>query len=268
MILVQSDAIWHKYDDWRIQANSPMFLSVSKAATCHFTMTNTFAFMTFVLPFLLPYPICLSPPPSSPFYLFMHGYLIPQYQPQSSALWRVPRQDPVTPSMTSWFSLRSVSWKPMESKPSLFISFYPLLQQIGDLFPLNIGALAFIAPIISPFPATSLLWWTTEEGCPATARSSYIRSDHRLSSFLDLMIREFVLGPSYEVKSNKKRRKLKYEPWIGFLLICVAQGIQRRITVTIAHEGGNDFEWKEVKELVIGERWSQHFKSRGWLAGF
>lgn len=31
------------------------------------------------------------------------------------------------------------------------------------------------------------------------------------------------------------------------------QGIQRRIRVTIAHETGNDIEWKEVKELVIGE---------------
>ncbi|KAI1882711.1 hypothetical protein AGOR_G00237720 [Albula goreensis] len=30
------------------------------------------------------------------------------------------------------------------------------------------------------------------------------------------------------------------------------QGIQRRITVTIAHETGNDIEWKEVRELVIG----------------
>uniref|UniRef100_A0A8C5CBR5 plus-end-directed kinesin ATPase n=1 Tax=Gadus morhua TaxID=8049 RepID=A0A8C5CBR5_GADMO len=30
------------------------------------------------------------------------------------------------------------------------------------------------------------------------------------------------------------------------------QGIQRRITVTIAHETGNDIEWKEVKELVVG----------------
>uniref|UniRef100_A0A8C8F8C6 plus-end-directed kinesin ATPase n=1 Tax=Oncorhynchus tshawytscha TaxID=74940 RepID=A0A8C8F8C6_ONCTS len=30
------------------------------------------------------------------------------------------------------------------------------------------------------------------------------------------------------------------------------QGIQRRITVTIAHETGNDVEWKEVKELVVG----------------
>lgn len=38
-----------------------------------------------------------------------------------------------------------------------------------------------------------------------------------------------------------------------FLPVCAAQGIQRRITVTIAHEAGNDFEWKEVKELVIGE---------------
>ncbi|MCI4386197.1 hypothetical protein PGIGA_G00059460 [Pangasianodon gigas] len=30
------------------------------------------------------------------------------------------------------------------------------------------------------------------------------------------------------------------------------QGIQRRIRVTIAHETGNDIEWREVKELVIG----------------
>lgn len=37
----------------------------------------------------------------------------------------------------------------------------------------------------------------------------------------------------------------------GFLS-CFQQGIQRRITVTIAHETGNDIEWKEVKELVIG----------------
>lgn len=203
MILVHSDAVWPKYDNWRIPANALVFLSVSTATTCHFTMTNAFAFMTFVPSFLLRYPICLSPPPSSPFYPRMHGYLIPQCQPQSSALWRVPRQDPVTPSMTSWFSLRSVSWKPMESKPTLFISFYPLLQQI-DLFPINTGALAFIAPITSPFPATSLLWWTTEAGCPATARSSYIRSDHRLSFFLDLMMRKSVFVPSYEVKSKKK----------------------------------------------------------------
>lgn len=38
------------------------------------------------------------------------------------------------------------------------------------------------------------------------------------------------------------------------------QGIQRRITVTIAHETGNDIEWKEVKELVIGELLKAHFK--------
>ncbi|CAG07659.1 unnamed protein product [Tetraodon nigroviridis] len=36
------------------------------------------------------------------------------------------------------------------------------------------------------------------------------------------------------------------------------QGIQRRITVTIAHEAGNDFEWKEVKELVIAWDSSMH----------
>uniref|UniRef100_A0A8C9U2Q6 plus-end-directed kinesin ATPase n=1 Tax=Scleropages formosus TaxID=113540 RepID=A0A8C9U2Q6_SCLFO len=31
-----------------------------------------------------------------------------------------------------------------------------------------------------------------------------------------------------------------------------AQGIQRRITVTIVHETGRDIEWKEVRELVVG----------------
>lgn len=39
------------------------------------------------------------------------------------------------------------------------------------------------------------------------------------------------------------------------------QGIQRRITVTIAHETGNDIEWKEVKELVIGELLKAYLKS-------
>lgn len=45
----------------------------------------------------------------------------------------------------------------------------------------------------------------------------------------------------------------RLEQQTDFLPVCVVQGIQRRITVTIAHEAGNDFEWKEVKELVIGE---------------
>lgn len=31
------------------------------------------------------------------------------------------------------------------------------------------------------------------------------------------------------------------------------QGLQRRITVTIVHESGNDIEWKEVRELVVGK---------------
>lgn len=46
------------------------------------------------------------------------------------------------------------------------------------------------------------------------------------------------------------------------------QGIQRRITVTIAHETGNDIEWKEVKELVIGELLKSTFKKPGCCGGF
>lgn len=119
MMLVQMD--WHKYDDWGISADAHVFLST---VTCHLTMTNAFALMRSVLSFLLPCPICPSPPPSSPFYSPTCEYLLPQCRPQSSALWLAPRQDPVTPSMTSWFSLRSVSWKPMESKSTFFTTWY------------------------------------------------------------------------------------------------------------------------------------------------
>lgn len=119
-ILVQSDAVWHSYDDCRITANACVLLLVLLAVICHLTTTNAFA-LTCVLFVLLPCPIYPSRPP--PFYSLTHEYLILQCQPQSSALWSAPRQDPVTPSMTSWSSLRSVSWKPTESKPT-FLKMY------------------------------------------------------------------------------------------------------------------------------------------------
>ena len=31
------------------------------------------------------------------------------------------------------------------------------------------------------------------------------------------------------------------------------QGIQRRIRITLVHEPMVDFQWKEVRELVVGE---------------
>lgn len=73
--------------------------------------------------------------PSAPLVLLLHftlthQYLIPQCRPQSSAQWRAPQQDPVTPSMTSWSSLRSVSWKPMESKHTCFPSLIPQRQSM------------------------------------------------------------------------------------------------------------------------------------------
>lgn len=52
-----------------------------------------------------------------------------------------------------------------------YISYYLVL----DATSANIW---LISLNVSLFPATSLLLWTTEMGCPATARSSYIRSDH------------------------------------------------------------------------------------------
>ena len=35
------------------------------------------------------------------------------------------------------------------------------------------------------------------------------------------------------------------------------QGIQRRLAITITHEQGPDFFWKDVKELVVG-KWQKY----------
>lgn len=124
MVLVQSDEVWHNYEACRITADAYVLLLLLPALMCHFTVTNVFACVTCVLSvLLLPCPICPSPPPPpSRLHSLTHEYLIFQFQPQSSALWSAPRLDPVTPSMTSWSSLRSVSWKPTESKPAFFFS--------------------------------------------------------------------------------------------------------------------------------------------------
>lgn len=37
-------------------------------------------------------------------------------------------------------------------------------------------------------------------------------------------------------------------------LSSLLQGIQRRITVTLIHEKGSELHWKDVRELVVGER--------------
>lgn len=31
------------------------------------------------------------------------------------------------------------------------------------------------------------------------------------------------------------------------------QGLQRRVAVTIVHESGGDLEWRDIRELVVGE---------------
>lgn len=121
--LVQSESAWHNYDDCRITSEACVLRLVSPAVMCHFTLTNVFAFVTCALWVLLPCPICPSPPPTPPFYCLTHEYLGVQCRPQSSALWSAPQQDRVTQSMTSWSFLRSVSWKPMESKPAFFSTF-------------------------------------------------------------------------------------------------------------------------------------------------
>lgn len=71
-----------------------------------------------------------------------------------------------------------------------------------------------------------------------------------LSAALDKCISRSSCRPN-AWKRNGFSGGVKVTNWYIFSMD--SQGIQRRITVTIAHETGNDIEWKEVKELVIGE---------------
>lgn len=100
------------------------------------------------------------------------------------------------------------------------------------------------------FPVTSLLLLTTEVGCPVMALSSYIRSEHVLPHCHDYVnhLQIFYLVSHVFFESGAPVIN-----WFSSHLLWTSQGIQRRITVTIAHETGNDIEWKDVKELVIGE---------------
>lgn len=60
-------------------------------------------------------------------------------------------------------------------------------------------------------------------------------------------------------EKNAKRSFRCTDEMVDLPFLNIKQGIQRRISVTIAHETGNDIEWKEVKELVIGKHIQKAF---------
>ncbi|KAK7945640.1 hypothetical protein WMY93_001368 [Mugilogobius chulae] len=95
-----------------------------------------------------------------------------------------------------------------------------------------------VMPLSKPVPATKLSTLTRSTAGPCHAK-------YDLMAFFEIC--ELEANGEYIPAVVDHRGGM---PCHGTFLL--HQGIQRRITVTIAHENGNDFEWKEVKELVIG----------------
>ncbi|XP_056598616.1 kinesin-like protein KIF1A isoform X8 [Triplophysa dalaica] len=95
-----------------------------------------------------------------------------------------------------------------------------------------------VMPLSKPVPATKLSTLTRSTAGPC-------HSKYDLMTFFEIC--ELEANGDYIPAVVDHRGGM---PCHGTFLL--HQGIQRRITVTIAHETGNDIEWKEVKELVIG----------------
>ncbi|XP_041952479.1 kinesin-like protein KIF1A isoform X3 [Alosa sapidissima] len=95
-----------------------------------------------------------------------------------------------------------------------------------------------VMPLSKPVPATKLSSVT-----PPTAGPCHCKYD--LMAFFEIC--ELEANGDYIPAIVDHRGGM---PCHGTFLL--HQGIQRRITVTIAHETGSDIEWKEVRELVIG----------------
>uniref|UniRef100_A0A3Q0S065 plus-end-directed kinesin ATPase n=1 Tax=Amphilophus citrinellus TaxID=61819 RepID=A0A3Q0S065_AMPCI len=95
-----------------------------------------------------------------------------------------------------------------------------------------------VMPLSKPVPATKLNTLTRSTAGPCHAK-------YDLMVFFEIC--ELEANGDYIPAVVDHRGGM---PCYGTFLL--HQGIQRRIRVTIAHETGNDIEWKEVKELVIG----------------
>ncbi|XP_017277970.1 kinesin-like protein KIF1A isoform X4 [Kryptolebias marmoratus] len=95
-----------------------------------------------------------------------------------------------------------------------------------------------VMPLSKPVPATKLSTLTRSTAGPCHAK-------YDLMVFFEIC--ELEANGDYIPAVVDHRGGM---PCHGTFLL--HQGIQRRIRVTIAHEAGNEIEWKEVKELVIG----------------
>ncbi|XP_056149262.1 kinesin-like protein KIF1A [Lampris incognitus] len=116
--------------------------------------------------------------------------------------------------------------------------FPPLCKDLISLMRPSRRQFPRVMPLSKPVPATKLNTLTRSTAGPCQAK-------YDLMVFFEIC--ELEANGDYIPAVVDHRGGM---PCHGTFLL--HQGIQRRITVTIAHETGNDIEWKEVKELVVG----------------
>lgn len=186
-ILVQSDAVWHHYDDCRITANACVLLLVSPTFMCYLTITNAIAFVTCVLPVLLPLPCPICPSLSLLLLYFILSHMNILFFSAGHKAQHYEALHGRTLSRQVWpHGLLWDLWAGSQRRVSLLFFFHFNTSNEWTYISHYIANIWLISLNISLLcPATFLLLWTTEVGCPATAPSSYIRSDHVLSFILD-----------------------------------------------------------------------------------
>ncbi|XP_068447753.1 kinesin-like protein KIF1A isoform X20 [Clinocottus analis] len=102
-----------------------------------------------------------------------------------------------------------------------------------------------VMPLSKPVPATKLTTMTRPQAGPCHCK-------YDLMVFFEIC--ELEATGDYIPAVVDHRGGM---PCHGTFLL--HQGLQRRITVTIVHESGGDMEWKDIRELVVGEFGYQPF---------
>ncbi|XP_075881848.1 kinesin-like protein KIF1A isoform X8 [Nelusetta ayraudi] len=135
----------------------------------------------------------------------------------------------------------------IKSQPIVFEVFghfqkQPFLPLCKDLIsPLRPGRRQFprVMPLSKPVPATKLTAMTRPQSGPC-------HSKYDLMVFFEIC--ELEANGDYIPAAVDHRGGM---PCHGTFLL--HQGLQRRIAVTIVHESGGDLEWRDIRELVVGE---------------
>lgn len=156
-----------------------------------------------------------------------------QFQPLSWTPSPSPTWVSAWASTTFWSGLRSVSWSPPESE----------CWQVSDFL---LSTCTRSVDLIKWFSSLRYIPAIVDHSGGLPCHGTYLL--HQVSLHSSIQILLCFLNLHFLIKI--RRNILSWtSSWRH-----VVQGIQRRITVTLIHEKGSELHWKDVRELVVGER--------------